>query len=229
MKRFQIAASIAIIGLGLSIPALAADTAKPKDDQPSTQSGKPDATTGQGQTGKPEASQADTAKPKSDQPSTQSGPLDATTGEGQTGQTDPSKADPTKPKSENDQLSTPTQSDTSSTGASAQAPITVQLQPKGNSGVSGTATLTPQGKQTRVVVQLKGPASNVAQPAHFHSGTCDKLDPKPKFPLADLVNGTSTSVVSAPVSELASGKYTINVHKSAAEVKTSVACGNVKS
>lgn len=226
MKRFEIAASIAVLGLVLSIPALAADTSTPKSDQPSTQSGKPDESTGQGQSGKPEASHADTAKPKSDQPSTQSGPLDATTGEGQTGQTDPSNVDNTKPK--NDQLSTPMQSDTSSTGASAQSPITVQIQPKDNSGVSGTATLTPQGNQTRVVVQLKGAASNVVQPAHFHTGTCDKLDPKPKFPLADVVNGTSTSLVSAPVSELASGKYTINVHKSAADIKTSVACGNVK-
>ena len=226
MKRFEIAAAIAVLGLGLSIPALAADTTTPNSDKPKTQSGKPDESTGQGQTGKPEASQADTAKPKSDQPSTQSGPVDTTTGEGQTGQTDPSNVDNTKPK--NDQLSTPTQSDNSSTGASAQSPITVQIQPKDNSGVSGTATLTPQGNQTRVVVQLKGAASNVAQPAHFHSGTCDKLDPKPKYPLADVVNGTSTSVVSAPVSELASGKYTINVHKSAADIKTSVACGSVK-
>ena len=226
MKRFEIAAAIAVLALGLSIPALAADTTTPNSDKPKTQSGKPDATTGEGQTGKPEASQADTAKPKSDQPSTQSGPLDATTGEGQTGQKDPSQADTTKPK--NNQLSTPMQRDTSSTGASAQSPITVQIHPKRNSGVSGTATLTPQGNQTRVVVQLKGAASHVAQPAHFHSGTCNKLDPKPKFPLADVVDGTSTSVVSAPVSELASGKYTINVHKSAADIKTSVACGNVK-
>ncbi len=156
MKRFEIAAAIAVLGLGLSIPALAADTTTPKSDQPSSQGDKP------------------------------------------------------------------------STGASAQSPITVQIQSKDNSGVSGTATLTPQGNQTRVVVQLKGAASNVAQPAHFHSGTCDKLDPKPKYPLADVVNGTSTTVVSAPVSELASGKYAINVHKSAADVKISVACGNVK-
>ena len=226
MKRFEIAAAIAVLALGLSIPALAADTTTPNGDKPKTQSGKPDESTGQAQTGKPDASPPDTAKPKSDQPSTQSGPLDATTGEGQTGQKDPSKADTTKPK--NNQLSTPMQRDTSSTGASAQSPITVKIRPKGNSGVSGTATLTPQGNQTRVVVQLKGAASNAAQPAHFHSGTCGKLDPKPKFPLADVVNGTSTSVVSAPVSELASGKYTINVHKSAADIKTSVACGNVK-
>ena len=218
MKRFQFAAVLAFLGVGLSLPALAADTTQPKSDYPSTQSGQPGATTGEGQTGQKDPSKADTTKPKSDQPSSQSGPVDTTTGQGQTGQTDPSKADTTKPKS-----------DTPATGASAQSPITVQLQPKDNSGVSGTATLTPQGDQTRVVVQLKGAASNVAQPAHFHSGTCDKLDPKPKYPLADVVNGTSTTVISAPVSELASGQYTINIHKSAADVKISVAYGNVKS
>jgi hypothetical protein len=156
MKRFQVAAAIAALSLGISIPILAADTMKPASDQPSPRG------------------------------------------------------------------------DTSSTGASAQAPITVPLQTKDNSGVSGTATLTPQGNQTRVVVKLNGSTSTVAQPAHLHSGTCDKLDPKPIYPLTDVVDGISTSMVSAPVSELASGKYAINVHKSVAEVKISVACGNVK-
>ena len=208
MNRYQIAAGISILGLGLSIPALAADTPKPGSEAPSTQSGQPDTTTGQGQTGQTDAVQSDSAIPKSDQPATQAGQTQSTTGQGQTGQDQPQAG---------------------SSSASGQSPITVQLQPKGNSGVSGTATLTPKGNQTQVVVQLKGNISNVAQPAHFHSGTCDKLDPKPKFPLADVVNGTSSSVVSASVSELTSGQYTINVHKSAAEVKTSVACGNVKS
>ena len=161
MNRYQIIAGISILGLGLSIPALAADTTKPGSEAPSTQSGQPDATTGQSQTAQ-------------DKP--QAGP--------------------------------------------GQSAITVQLQPKGNSGVSGTATLTPQGNQTKVVVQLTGNTSGVAQPAHFHTGTCDKLDPKPKFPLADVVNGASSSVVSAPVAELTSGQYTINIHKSAAEIKT---------
>lgn len=205
MNRYQIVAGISILGLGLSVPALAADTTKPASEAPSTQSGQTDTTTGQGQTGQTDAAQSDSAKPKSDQPAAQAGPTESTTGQGQTGQDQPQA------------------------GSSSASPITVQLQPKGNSGVSGTATLTPKGNQTQVVVQLKGNISNVPQPAHFHSGTCDKLDPKPKFPLTDVVNGTSSSVVSATVSELTSGQYTINVHKSAAEVKTSVACGNVKS
>lgn len=208
MNRYQIVAGISILGLGLSIPALAADTTKPGSDAPSTQSGQTDATTGQGQTGQTDAAQSDSAKPKSDQPAAQAGQTESTTGQGQTGQDQPQAG---------------------SSSASGQSPITVQLQPKGNSGVSGTATLTPKGNQTQVVVQLKGNISNVPQPAHFHLGTCEKLEPQPKFPLTDLVNGMSSSVVSASVSELASGKYTINVHKSAAEVKTSVACGNVKS
>jgi hypothetical protein len=153
MKRFQMAAAIAALGLGISNPILAADTVKPAGDQ---------------------------ASPQSDASST------------------------------------------------AQAPVTVKLQPKDDSGVSGTATLTPQGNQTRVVVKLDDSKSTVAQPVHFHAGTCAKLDPKPMYPLTDVIDGISTSMVSASVSELASGKYAINVHKSAAEVKVSVACGNVK-
>ena len=70
MKRFEIAAAIAVLGLGLSIPALAADTTKPKSGQPSTQSGPLNATTGEGQTGQPDPSNADNTKPKNDQLST---------------------------------------------------------------------------------------------------------------------------------------------------------------
>lgn len=207
MNRYQIVAGMSILGWSLFIPALAEDTPKPGSDAPSTQSGQPDTTTGQGQTGQTGAAQSDSSKPKSDQPAAQAGQTESTTGQGQTGQDQPQAG---------------------SSSVSGQSPITVQLQPKGNSGVSGTATLTPKGNQTQVVVQLKGDISNIPQPAHFHSGTCDKLDPKPKFPLADVVNGTSSSVIAATVSELTSAQYTINVHKSAAEIKTSVACGEVK-
>ena len=160
MNRYQILAGISILGLGLSIPALAADTTKPESEVPSAQSGQPDKTTGEGQTGQTDAAQSDSSKPKSDQPAAQAGQTDSTTGQGQTGQDSP-QADTTKPKS--DQPAS--QSNTSSGAASEQSPITVQLQPKGNSGVSGTATLTPQGNQTRVVVQLKGNTAGVAQPA----------------------------------------------------------------
>jgi hypothetical protein len=101
MKIFQIAVAMAALGLGLSIPTLAADAQTSSQSQGATMN-QPGASGGRGQTGKPDQSQADTTKRGSDQQSSQS--------------------------------------DTSSTGAASQSPVTMQ-QPKGNSGVSGTSPI----------------------------------------------------------------------------------------
>ena len=110
--------------------------------------------------------------------------------------------------------------------AAQNAPVTVTLLEQNGSGESGTATLTPQGSKTQVVLQLKG-APSAAQPAHIHAGTCANLDPKPKIPLQNVVNGKSTTMLDMPIDKVASGA--INVHKSAEDVKTYVACGDLKS
>jgi Cu/Zn superoxide dismutase len=106
------------------------------------------------------------------------------------------------------------------------APVTVKLDEQNKSGESGTVTITPQGGKTQIVVQLKG-APATAQPAHIHAGTCANLDPKPKIPLQNVVNGKSTTVVDMPMSEVMNGA--INVHKSTDDIKTYVACGDLKS
>jgi hypothetical protein len=106
--------------------------------------------------------------------------------------------------------------------------ITVTLNPTSDSNTSGTATLTPEGKKTKVVIELQGAPTGAVQPVHFHKGTCANLDPKPVHPLQDIKNGTSTTVVPVEMSELTATPHTINVHKSAADMKTSVACGEVK-
>jgi len=105
--------------------------------------------------------------------------------------------------------------------------ITVTLNPTNDSTTSGTATLTSEGKKTKVVIQVQGAPSGAVQPVHFHKGTCANLEPKPVYPLQDIKNGTSTTVVPVEMSKLTATPHTINVHKSAAEMKTSVACGEV--
>ena len=105
------------------------------------------------------------------------------------------------------------------------ASVTVQLGEQNKSGESGTATITPQGDKTQVVLQMKG-ASAEAQPAHIHNGSCASLDPKPRIPLQNVTNGKSTTTLSMPMSEVTKGA--INVHKSATDVKTYVACGDLK-
>jgi hypothetical protein len=106
--------------------------------------------------------------------------------------------------------------------------VTVRLGQQNDSKESGTARLTPEGDKTRVVINLKGAPKGVQQPAHVHDGSCAKLDPKPKYPLQNVVDGKSTSEVPAKLDELMGGNMAINVHKSGEDLKTYVACGDIK-
>jgi len=104
--------------------------------------------------------------------------------------------------------------------------MNVALSPQSGSGESGTATLTKQGdKQTKVVLSVNG--AEGTQPVHIHKGTCDKLDPKPAYPLSPVTGGKSETVVNASLDDLEKGGYAINGHKSAQDLKTYVFCGNV--
>ena len=113
-----------------------------------------------------------------------------------------------------------------SSAALAADSATAKLQPQNNSGESGTATLTKMGEETKVVLDVKGAPSG-SQPVHIHKGTCDKLDPKPTYPLSPLVNGKSETTVKASLDSLEKGGYAINGHKSAQDVSTYVFCGPI--
>lgn len=95
------------------------------------------------------------------------------------------------------------------------------------SGELGTVTLTAVGEKTRVDVALANAPTDVPQPAHIHEGTCAKLDPKPKYPLTTVVDGTSTTMVDVPMSQLVAGGFAVNVHKSTKEIPTYIACGEL--
>jgi hypothetical protein len=66
-----------------------------------------------------------------------------------------------------------------------------------------------------------------SQPAHIHEGSCANLNPAPKIPLQNVVNGKSTTVLDLPIKQVLAGGA-VNVHKSAQDVKTYVACGDLK-
>lgn len=106
--------------------------------------------------------------------------------------------------------------------------VTVRLGQQNKSGESGTARLTPAGTGTKVEINLKGAKKGMSQPAHIHEGSCAKLDPKPKYGLQNVVDGKSTTEVPVGMDALMGGNLAINVHKSADEVKTYVACGDIK-
>ena len=80
-----------------------------------------------------------------------------------------------------------------------------------------------------------------AHPAHIHSGTCDQLGDV-VYPLADVrdpdrrgdgcggghaVKVSEVNHVDAPLQEIIDGGHAINVHLSAEEIGTYIACGNI--
>ena len=95
------------------------------------------------------------------------------------------------------------------------------------SGEAGTVVLTAMGEKTRVEVALAGAPSDTPQPAHVHVGPCAKLDPKPKYGLTPVVDGVSSTTLDVPLSQLTTGEFAVNVHKSAAELRAYVSCGDL--
>jgi hypothetical protein len=107
----------------------------------------------------------------------------------------------------------------------AKAPVTVPLKELNGSGESGRAVL--RDTKAGLVVSLTLTGGKGIQPAHIHKGSCAKLDPKPWYPLKNVINGTSmTTIPGVTIAEIA-GKSAINVHKSLKELPVYVACGDV--
>ena len=106
--------------------------------------------------------------------------------------------------------------------------VTVRMHAVEKSGESGTARLTSLGSdRTQVDINLKGAPKGVPQPAHIHEGTCDKLNPQPKWGLNNVVDGKSSTQVPAGLDELQSGTFAINVHKSEKDISTYFSCGAI--
>jgi hypothetical protein len=106
--------------------------------------------------------------------------------------------------------------------------VTIDLGELNDSGVSGTATLTDNGDGTTTVdIQVEGAKGD--HPAHIHEGTCDDLNPNPKYPLANVdADGVSSTDVDVSLEDLLASPYAINIHLSADNIATYVACGNIE-
>lgn len=105
--------------------------------------------------------------------------------------------------------------------------VTVKLEPMSDSGQAGTATLMPEGGKTKVIILLSNSPAGVAQPAHIHLGSCDKLDKAPKWPLEPVKGGRSLTVIPVPLEAILKERTAVNIHKSAAEPQIYVSCGNI--
>lgn len=105
--------------------------------------------------------------------------------------------------------------------------LEVTFMEQSDSGLSGTATLVEQGGSTTVTVSLSDTSSTVAMPSHIHAGTCANLDPAPAYPLNNVVQGSAETTVDVTIATLLASPFAINVHKSAEEVSTYVACADL--
>ncbi len=109
----------------------------------------------------------------------------------------------------------------------ADGPVRIPLEAINGSGESGVAILTAQGAKTVVELQLKG-GSGDPQPAHFHTGTCEKYAPRPLYPLRAVVKGGSVTTLEVPIDKLIAGDLVINVHKSFDDIATIGSCAIAK-
>ena len=94
------------------------------------------------------------------------------------------------------------------------------------SGVVGTVSFSAVGERTAVEVKVS-PGGNLDMPAHIHPGTCDNLTPQPKYPLENVQDGVSNTVVPAPIDELFAGDLAVNIHKSNDDLRTYTACVDI--
>ena len=101
-----------------------------------------------------------------------------------------------------------------------------ELNAQNGSGQHGTVAFKPRGNKTVVEIHLIG-AGPGPEPAHIHMGSCEHLNPAPKYPLTSLVNGISETTVDQPSSVLLAGGMAVNVHKSPSDLKDYVACGDL--
>lgn len=112
--------------------------------------------------------------------------------------------------------------------AATGKPVVYEFLAQNKSGETGTVSLVPtaNGAGTIVTVIVKG-AGTLAQPMHVHLGPCKNLG-KVEWPLTTLQNGTSkTTLGQVPMAKLLDGSYAVNVHKSATDLATYVACADL--
>lgn len=112
--------------------------------------------------------------------------------------------------------------------AFAQQAVKVTMGTGRDASQTGTATLTPVGNQTEVVISIQSGAAGVEQAVHIHQGSCPGVGAV-AFPLTNVVDGASTTMVDATLASLQTGGFSINVHQgtSPADLAVYVSCGNI--
>ncbi len=100
--------------------------------------------------------------------------------------------------------------------------VIIVLGPGRDATQPGTATLVGQGNKTQVTLNMAASQPGAAQPAHVHEDVCPGVGAV-KYPLSNVVDGKSVTVVNASLSDLLNHGYSIGVHKSTTEPNIYVA------
>jgi len=120
---------------------------------------------------------------------------------------------------------------TSSAQESTPTNAKVTFSPLNDSGVDGSARLITKGDGTIVEIWADGAIGD--HPTHIHQGSCDDLDPNPEFPLTNVqlrtagLTGTSETTIDVPLVELLDEPHLILIHKSADDIGSYYACGDI--
>ena len=111
--------------------------------------------------------------------------------------------------------------------AAAPPARTIALTTLNDSGVTGSVAFRDIGGRAQVSIDVE-PGANPDMPVHIHPGSCNNLTPPPKFPLENVQDGESVTVVPATVDELFAGGLAVNVHKSNDDLRTYTACVDIR-
>lgn len=111
--------------------------------------------------------------------------------------------------------------------ATEAGPVEVGLEAKAESGVTGTATLTPIADGIEVSLDLDGLTTGESYSAHLHRGACDN-DMGVVAPLEDVSTdgetGRSTTTVGTSMLDPTAESLFVQVHSADG---TPIACGDV--
>jgi superoxide dismutase, Cu-Zn family len=99
--------------------------------------------------------------------------------------------------------------------------------------IAGTAELDSTGPaQSKATVSIRGDQPGAIRPWHVHHGRCGQggavLGSASEYPPIKVgPDGTGSATASLDVATPATGDYLVNVHASAADLQTIVACGDL--
>lgn len=107
------------------------------------------------------------------------------------------------------------------------------LEARSNSSVSGSANVVSAMAGSRATVSISGATPNGHHPWHVHSGTCGSGgaivgDAGAYPPLHVGANGTASASATITVGLHDEGDYHVNVHRSADDLGTIIACGRIR-